>query len=138
MGLFRKRPQPKQWHIDQAAVGVGLPVELSHPGEIVGESHYPQALDKVMAGVEPDDDDWRRLEVPLTLQAEPKNRADPQAIKALIKGRHVGYIKHTETKWFHRNLPARDLRRGVVVPGLVVGTGGKRGYGVRYNIDPFL
>ena len=38
MGWFRKRPQPKQWHIDEAAVGVGLPVELSHPGEIVGES----------------------------------------------------------------------------------------------------
>ncbi len=138
MGLFRKRPQPKQWHIDEAAVGVGLPVELSHPGEIVGESYRREALDLVMAGVVPDDKGWRRLEAPLTLQSEPNNRADPQAIKALVKGHHVGYIKGTETKWFHRNLTARDLRRGVVVPGLVVGTGDQRGYGVRYNIDPLL
>lgn len=111
------------------------PYELvdAYSQHVVGESFYRSTLNELMATVDPDDDGWRHLEVTLTLVADPANPHDRYAIKVMCRGRQVGHIPRDETHWFHANVRRRRLRRGVTVPGLILGTGEKP-YGVRYRL----
>ena len=106
----------------------------AYPQHVVGESFYRDTLDDIMRAVEPDEDGWRHLEVTLTLIADPANPHDRNAIKVLYRGHQVGHIARTETDWVRSKVRRRRLRRGVNVPGLILGTGEELPYGARYRL----
>jgi hypothetical protein len=104
-----------------------------YDSEVAGESFYREALEAIMADVEPGDDGWRHLPAELTLIADPRNRHDRRAVKVMAGHRQLGHIPRAELDWFHRTLPRRHLRRGINVPGLIYGSG-EVPYAVRYHL----
>ena len=116
------------------------PVELAQPAEpaiqqktsqtnrynynIVGESHYLEALSSLMRNVLPDEKGRQRLEANLKLVAQPHNPHDRNAISVQCQGHVLGHIARSRTIGFHRRY--RDkLIMSLEVDGLIVGRTGK-------------
>ena len=75
---------------------VATEIRLSFPDEIVrvvGVSHYQQAL---LAVVGEAGEDRVRHAATATLEPEPGNPHDANAIKVLVEGRHVGYLSRDD------------------------------------------
>lgn len=107
--------------------------------DIVGESHYQDALESI-AG--PKCEDGYDLPVEIELRREPDNPYDSDAIMCLIDGKLVGYINREDT---HRLQPllqkAERQGRKAQMAGRIAGgwsrdNGKDQGhYGVKLRID---
>jgi hypothetical protein len=86
----------------------------------VGESQYQQALKRIARTGRVC---WA------TLQPEPDNPFDVNAVAVLIRGETVGYLARTDARKYHRRL--RALIESMQVPAkLIGGTWGKPHFGV--------
>ncbi|MGV3720615.1 MAG: HIRAN domain-containing protein [Actinomycetota bacterium] len=81
------------------------PVRLSGSGdfaqEVVGESFNQDALDAICGGKCEDGHD---LEVAATLQPEPSNPYDKNAVAVLVRGRKVAHLSRDDAVDFHREM----------------------------------
>jgi hypothetical protein len=107
----------------QPTVAVAL-LRGRHDLDVVGESHYQDALWRVVGGRTAE---RVRVEVQAVLQAEPDNPYDPNAIAVLIDGAKVGYLCRDDAEAYRPGLLALEARHraSVALIGVVVG-GGKR------------
>lgn len=69
--------------------------------EIVGESYYQAALDEICGGkcVE-----GHQIELPAALVPDPTNEHDPNAVKVVIRGKHVGFLARSEAAAYRKAL----------------------------------
>jgi hypothetical protein len=75
---------------------VATEVRLSFPDEVVrvvGVSHYQEPLLAIVGAA---GDERVRQAVTATLEPEPENPHDPNAVKVLVEGRHVGYLSRDD------------------------------------------
>ena len=94
----------------------------SHDLEVVGESHYQDALWRVAGGRTAE---RVRVEVQAVLLAEPDNPYDPNAIAVLIDGAKVGYLCRDDAEAYRPGLLALEARHRALIAlaGVVVGGG---------------
>lgn len=100
---------------------------------VAGESHYQGDLRALTAT---DGREAVHQEFEAVLAPEPDNRFDPNAVKVLIAGRHVGYLPREEAAAYKPMLErlAGRGRRGAC-EAMVSGRGGESGTS---NIGVFL
>lgn len=99
--------------------------------EVVGESHYQEALWKIVGGRR---SDRVRYDIPAVLMPEPDNRFDPNAIKVLIAGNLVGYLSSQDAAAYRPGLlrlMKNSVNRLVALDATIVG-GGQRSDGLGY------
>lgn len=94
----------------------------SHDLEVVGESHYQDALWRVVGGRTTD---RVRAEVQAVLVAESDNVYDPNAISVWIDGMKVGYLSREDAEVYRPGLLALQAREGksIGLRGVIVGGG---------------
>ncbi|MGH3944088.1 MAG: HIRAN domain-containing protein [Pseudonocardiaceae bacterium] len=94
----------------------------SHDLEVVGESHYQDALWRVVGGRTTD---RVRVEVQAALVAESDNVYDPNAISVWIDGMRVGYLSREDAEVYRPGLLALQVREGksIGLRGVIVGGG---------------
>ena len=120
------------------------PIDIRGPGEylmeIVGESHYQEALSTICGGrIE----GGHNLKVAALLICDDKNPYDNKAIRIEIKGETVGHLDRERAREYRKKLTQADLLgRTVVCPAIIEGGGAKgswSAFGVRLDIgiNPF-
>lgn len=94
----------------------------SHDLEVVGESHYQDAIWRIVG---PRTTDRVRAEVQTVLVAENDNVYDPNAISVWIDGSKVGYFSREDADVYRPGLLALQAREGksVGLRGVIVGGG---------------
>lgn len=94
----------------------------SHDLEVVGESHYQDALWRVVGGRTAE---RVRVDVQAVLLTEPDNPYDPNAVSVSIEGAKVGYLCRDDAKTYRPGLHELQSRHGALIalPGVVVGGG---------------
>lgn len=108
--------------------------------EVVGESHYQDALTEVV-GAPPTR--WNEVMVTASLVCETNNRHDPMAVAVCVNGRQVGYLRAEYARAFHERLKRRRIAGQTTHCGALVRGGGiasdgsQRMYGIMLNIQPF-
>eukprot|EP00873_Tetraselmis_striata_P031941 jgi/Tetstr1/452205/TSEL_039241.t1 len=75
--------------------------------DIVGESHYQDALDAICGGK---CEEGHELECVALLRREPHNKHDPNAIDVMINGRKVDHLSRTDARAISE-LAIQDLRQ---------------------------
>ncbi len=97
--------------------------------EVVGESHYQQALDK-LAG--PKTDDGVRVECNASLVLEIGNKHDANAIRVDISKKTVGYLSRDDASDVRTELMDMGIKPGqsVVVKAVIAGGHTGENYGV--------
>jgi hypothetical protein len=110
------------------------------PLEVVGESHYQEALWRIVGGRTSDP---VRYETVARLLPDPGNAYDPNAVEVRIDGALVGYLSRQDAVAYRPGLlrlVERSVNRLVALRGVVVGGGPRRdgiGYlGVFLDHDP--
>jgi hypothetical protein len=105
--------------------------------DIVGESHYQSALERIAGGK---DRDSAELECTATIVLEDSNPHDGNAVRIDIAGQTVGYFPRDDAKTYRCVLAkAGSPRATLTVPAMIVG-GWKRGaanegsFGVKLNM----
>src|ERR1700694_5567755 len=79
-----------------------LPVlEGSERVKVVGESYYQDALLRICGGKTADS---QHLAVTATLQPEPLNPYDPNAVAVYIHGLQVGHLARTDAEGLHAEI----------------------------------
>lgn len=99
--------------------------------EVVGESRHQDVLWEIVGGFRRDP--VRRL-CDAVLMPEPNNPVDPNAIRVLVDGRHVGYLSRDDAPAYLPGLKRlmADCETGyVALEGQIVG-GGERGNGIGF------
>lgn len=93
-----------------------------HDLEVVGESHYQDALWHVVGGRTLE---RVRVEIRAVLQAETDNPYDPNAISVWISERKVGYLSREDAAAYRGGLEKLEARDGkkIALRGVVVGGG---------------
>jgi HIRAN domain len=71
------------------------------PLEVVGESHYQDALWTIVGGLRPDS---VRYETEAVLEPEPHNPHDQNAVKVLVEGHLVGYLSREDAAVYRSGL----------------------------------
>lgn len=101
-----------------------------HDLEVVGESHYQEALWQVVGGRRIDP---VQMEVEVVFLAETDNPYDPKAISVWIDGMKVGYLAREDAEEYRPGLIALQDRhaKNIGCRGVVVG-GGIRDHGLGY------
>lgn len=89
--------------------------------EVVGESHYQQALRKVAGSGEV------RHECEAELVMEDDNAYDDQAVAVRIEGRKVGHLSRADARAYRKQVPAGIVGRCGAV---IIGGGKGRSLGV--------
>ncbi len=95
------------------------------PLEVVGESHHQDTLWKIVGGLSSEP---IRHQTHAVLVPDPHNSHDPNAIKVLVDGLHVGYLPRDAAKAYRPGLlelMARSTNHAVVLQAEIVG-GGQR------------
>lgn len=94
----------------------------SHDLEVVGESHYQDAIWRIVGARTTD---RVRAEVHTVLVAENDNVYDPNAISVWIDGLKVGYLSRDDAEVYRPGLLALQAREGksVGLRGVIVGGG---------------
>ncbi|MGB5903487.1 MAG: HIRAN domain-containing protein [Xanthobacteraceae bacterium] len=106
--------------------------------DIVGESRYQDALDRICGGKT---DGGHEIEVEAMLIEEPSNSHDANAVKVTIQGHTVGYLARPDAEEYkHHVRYAGHAGQFVRVKAVIVGgwDRGRRGaghYGVRLDMD---
>ncbi len=99
--------------------------------EVVGESNYQDALDAICMGKE---EDGHRFRCVATLQPEPKNPYDSNAVAVKISKSKVGYLSRNDAVRFQET-----FRQQVTVDAIIVGgwenEDSEGSYGVKLDID---
>jgi len=106
--------------------------------EVVGESFYQKALNKICGGKSKD---GHKKEVVAVLICDDKNKYDSEAVRVDVLGKPVGHLSKSEARVFRKRLIQID-KEGAVVQcgGLIVG-GWKRGlfdkgsYGIKLDLE---
>lgn len=90
--------------------------------EVVGESHYQQALWQIVGGLRKE---HVRHDVVAVLVPEPENPYDENAVSAWVDGLHVGYLSREDAAAYQPGLVALQSahRRPIALRGVVVGGG---------------
>jgi hypothetical protein len=99
--------------------------------EVVGESHYQDALWRIVGGRRADP---VRYETHAVLMPEPDNQYDANAVKVLVEGELVGYLSREDAAVYHPGLlglMATSTNRLVALDGVIVG-GGPRPDGIGF------
>jgi hypothetical protein len=93
-----------------------------HDLEVVGESHYQDALWRIIGGRTTD---RVRVEVQAVLVAESDNVHDPNAISIWIEGMKVGYLSRQDAEVYRPGLLALQTRedKSIGLRGVIVGGG---------------
>jgi hypothetical protein len=113
--------------------------------EVVGESNYQAALDKIAANHEYDSEEFReKKHTPITayLVPESDNPYDDKAIRVDIDGLCVGYLNKQNARIFRRRLGAKKLSGQITCCSACI-TGGHTvnsktfSYGIVLDIQPF-
>ncbi len=125
--LFGPRTPPTE------AAHVGTVEATLYPGhetlEVVGESHYQEALWRIVGGRNPDP---VRHETHAVLVPDPSNRYDPNAIEVRVDGTLVGYLSRDDAAAYRPGvlrLMETSTNGLVALPGVIVG-GGPRPDGI--------
>jgi len=98
--LLRKKSSPNRY---------GLYVEAHLPGpgtygfDIVGESHYQQALEEICGGRT---EDGAKHKTEAVLYLEDSNPHDNQAVRVDIEGKTVGYLARSDARSYRKQLKA--------------------------------
>jgi HIRAN domain len=96
------------------------------PLEVVGESRYQDALWMIVGGRRSDP---VRFAVEAVLEPEPQNPYDPNAVKILVEGHHVGYLSRENAALYRPGL-LRLIEESptgrVALEGQIVGGGPRR------------
>lgn len=105
--------------------------------EVVGESHYQKALERIAGGRS---DDGAEHDCIAVLVPEPQNKHDRNAIRVDIDGMTVGYLSRSDARDLGKVLRGKGLGGAILtVNAMIVGGwdrgGGDRGhFGVRLDI----
>ena len=105
--------------------------------EVVGESHYQKALERIAGGRSEDGAEHDCIAV---LVPEPQNKHDRNAIRVDIDGMTVGYLSRSDARDLGKVLRGKGLGGAILtVNAMIVGGwdrgGGDRGhFGVRLDI----
>lgn len=99
---------------------------------VVGEAYYDDACDRLLpAGYGP-----YTLKTTATLVREPSNTHDRNAVKVLVKGQHVGYLKRDLAK---KCAPALDsVRTAITCDAKIVRRPSKRARKRTVNVNIWL
>lgn len=135
MGLFdwlfgSGQPRSSRGHVTIGPSG-------DYDFEVVGESAYQEALDRICGGKTDDGHEW---ECTATLVEEPTNRHDPNAVKVTIDGHTVGYLSRPDAEAYRRALTLYGhTGKPVDVEAIILGgwERGRRGsghYGVKLDM----
>jgi len=153
VGVFRRllgrrpvRPSHAESAIAQVTLDAGSALALevvlyggSHDLEVVGESHYQDALWRVVGGRTTD---RVRQEVQAVLVAESDNPYDANAISVWISGMTVGYLSREDAAEYRPGLLALQAKKehSIALAGVIVGGGmradGPGRLGVWLSCDP--
>ncbi len=154
MSLFRKllrsqAPAPKRFgvppHRDLPAwqPDSGIEVQLyegSSPLEVVGESHYQDALWQLAGSVSRDDQ--VSVEIFAVLVPESDNQYDPNAVSVWINGLRIGYLSRQDAERYRPGLLSLQTKHGkhIALSGVIAGGGmradGPGRLGVFLHHDP--
>lgn len=103
--------------------------------EIVGESHYQPALNRLAGGKT---EESAQIPVEVFLVAEPDNPYDPDAVKVEINGQKVGHISKQHTQSFHNITRSLGISRakctGMIVGGWLRPDGDEGSFGVKLDL----
>jgi hypothetical protein len=108
--------------------------------EVVGESHYQDALTAAVGGPPTE---WREATVMASLVCETDNPHDSMAVAVFVNGGKVGYLRAEAARAFHERLKRRGIPWQTTHCGALVRGGGtardgsQRMYGIMLNIQPF-
>jgi hypothetical protein len=122
----------------QARVNADLGGRGGYNLDIVGESHYQAALERLAGGRS---EDGVRVKTTATLILETNNPHDPQAVRVDIRGRTVGHLSREDARTYRlrlRQLGCPNLQASF--PAIIVGGwnrgGGDRGhFGVKLDVE---
>jgi hypothetical protein len=142
MGIFDRLrdmvadPTARPMRGSDALKPIGLPGGRTI--EVVGESHYQDALDEVCGGK---CEDGYQLLCQAELRPEPHNEYDKNAVGVYVEGRKVGHLTRPEAKRLQPRL--LSLRKQGRLPqcGALITGGWYRGpadeghYGIRLDLD---
>ncbi|MGE0408731.1 MAG: HIRAN domain-containing protein [Amphiplicatus sp.] len=110
--------------------GVAMTGDGSFDTEVVGESHYQDALDAICGGK---CEDGHELCIEAVLAHEPQNRHDRNAVAVLIEGRKVGHLSRPDAKKFRQRGLSSVQTQAMVVGGWRRRNGDEGHYGVRLD-----
>ncbi|KKC34663.1 hypothetical protein WH91_01645 [Devosia psychrophila] len=103
--------------------------------DIVGESNYQEALDRIAGGKTKK---GHEVEFLATLIREPNNSHDRNAIAVLIEGRKVGYVARREAKAMAEMIDRRGYSQFTADAMIVGGWTDSKGeghYGVKLDLN---
>ena len=83
--------------------------------DVVGESHYQEALWSIVGTAEPDADGRIRVRCRADLVAEPDNPYDPNAVQVIVKKQVVGYLRRVDAAVVQPKLPQPNPAWGHIV-----------------------
>lgn len=123
----------------QAVAGPARAVHLDEDGDyetdVVGESHYQDALAEICGGKTRD---GHERDCTATLRLEPENPHDGNAVAVWIEGRKVGYLARqlaaTFTAAAHRNGVNQVTCGAMIVGGWDRGSRGAGHFGVKLDL----
>jgi len=124
--LFSKTSLPAVASVEASANSIPATLYTGNETlEVVGESHYQDALWKIVGGPRPD---RVRYETHAVLMPEPDNRYDPNAVKVLIAGNLVGYLSREDAAAYRPGLLLlmKSSVNGLVALNATVVGGGQR------------
>lgn len=110
----------------------------SYELEVVGESNYQEALNRLAGGKT---EDGHEIECIAMLIPEPDNRHDPNAVMVQIEGKLVGYLSRDVAQAMTMLFKKHNLAGAQADAIIVGGWSGRRGrksdghYGVRLDIE---
>ena len=114
--------------------------DYDHEFEVVGESNYQVALEKLVGDHGPQAPDLKTI---ANLIPENDNPHDSSAVRVEIEGHTVGYLSRDDARGFRRRLGSKKLSGQVtscdaMIMGGFIGSNGKRAsYGVVLDMKPF-
>lgn len=98
--------------------------------EVVGESHYQDALTRIARS--------RNTDITALLIPESDNPHDRWAVAVYIHGYKVGHLSRDDARSFRRRLRSHDLRSAATsCPAQIFGGGKNKMYGVWLDMEPF-
>ena len=105
--------------------------------EIVGESHYQDALNKLAGGKT---EDGHRIETEATLILDNNNQYDDKAVAVAIRGEKVGHLSRETARSYRKSLAEAGVPAATGVCGALIVSGWQRGsgdeghYGVKLDL----
>ena len=111
-----------------------IPGEGEYALQIVGESHYQEALAAICGGKT---EDGHEKEVEARLVFENDNRYDDHAVRVDIDGKAVGYLKREHARQVRKQIKRDDppiTCKAVIVGGWDRGHGDTGHFGVKLDI----